>query len=455
MTAQDVQPEGSRKETLALAALLLAVCATVLESMAVGVALPAISIEFGISAAESTWVMGSAQFVIVALLLPMAALGDAVGYRSVYIASLAVFAVATLACALAPSFPAIVAARAIQAIGTAGVMSLGFAMLRTVFSDKRLGQAIGLMAATVAIASSLGPAASGLILSVASWRAIFGMLVVTSVIALLLGLVTLPKTQSSGRPYDLFGAFLVAAMFSALLVVINGLANAWPPVLLVVTAIAFVLLLRVVLARSRGAPSPVFPVDLLARPVFALSICASICAFTAQAIGFILLPFYLIFGAGMDELQMAIVMSVWPAATAILAPVLGRYANVIPAGATGAAGLFVMAAGFVLVAQITDANSMVDIGLRLMICGIGFAVFQTPNNRLLMLSAPKERSGAASGGLSIARQFGRAAGTAIAAFALLAGPSVSLNAMFIGAAITAVGALASIGRILVQTDQSS
>lgn len=455
MTTEEVQSEGSRNGVLALAALMLAVCATVLESMAVGVALPAISIEFGISAANATWVMGSAQFVIVALLLPMAAFGEAVGYRSVYIASLGIFVVATLACALAPSFSAIVAARAVQAIGTAGVMSLGFAMLRTVFSDKRLGQAIGLMAATVAIASSLGPAASGLILSVANWRAIFGMLVVISLIALLIGLVTLPRTQPSGRPYDLFGAVLVAAMFSALFVIINGLANVWPPLLLIVATIAFALMLGLVLARSRSTPSPVFPVDLLALPVFSLSICASICAFTAQAIGFILLPFYLIYGAGMSELQMAVIMSVWPAATAILAPILGRYANDIPAGPTGAAGLCLMATGFVLVAQITEASSTIDIGFRLMVCGIGFAVFQTPNNRLLMLSAPRERSGAASGSLSIARQFGRATGTAIAAFALLAGPSVSLNAMLTAAAIAALGALASIGRTWARSEQSS
>jgi hypothetical protein len=214
--------------------------------------------------------------------------------------------------------------------------------------------------------------------------------------------------------------------------------------------VAFALLLGLVLVRSRGALSPVFPVDLLERPVFALSICASVLAFTAQALGFILLPFYLIYGAGMAELQMAIIMSVWPAATAVLAPVLGRYANDIPAGATGAAGLFLMALGFVFIAQITDTTSMVDIALRFMMCGIGFAVFQTPNNRLLMLSAPKERSGAASGSLSIARQFGRATGTAIATFALWAGPPVSLDAMLIAAAITTLGALASFGRIWIK-----
>lgn len=445
MTARPDQ-RGSASALFVLAALLCGTCVTVLESMAVGVTLPAISRDFSISAASATWVMGASQFVIVALLLPMAALGEAMGYRRVYLGSLVIFVVATLACMLAPGFGVIVGARAAQAVGSAGVMSLGFALLRTAMPEDHLGRAIGLMAATVALASSLGPAVSGFILTVASWRAVFGVMAAIALIALVLGLRVLPVTPPSGRRYDLAGAALVAAMFSAALVVINGLANGWSAALTAAAGLAFALLLVLVLNRSRGAQAPVFPVDLIARPVFSLSVSASICAFIAQSIGFILLPFYLVYSLDMGELQMALTLSVWPAATAILAPVMGRFADRIPAGPTGAAGLAVLAAGFVLIARIGDAATPFDIGLRLAICGVGFAVFQTPNNRVIMLSAPKERSGAASGTLSIARQFGRAIGTAIAAFALLAGPEASLPAMTVAAAIAALGALASMGR---------
>lgn len=431
---------------LALAALLCSVCATVLESMAVSVALPAISREFDVSAASVTWVMGGSQVIIVALLLPMASLGEVVGYRRILLTSLAVFFAASLLCMLAPSFSTVVAARAFQAIGTAGAMSLGFAMLRSVFSDARLGTAIGLMAATVAIASSLGPAISGVIISVANWRAVFGLMAAISLLALTLGALAWPSVAPSGRRYDLAGAALVAGMLLAVLVLINGIANGWSVEVLAASAAAFVGTLLAVLARSRRAVAPVFPVDLLARPIFALSICASICAFAAQTLGFILLPFYLVFGAGMDELQMAATLSVWPAATAILAPIIGRLSARISAGPTGAAGLAVLAIGFILISQIDDTVSPTGIAMRLAICGIGFALFQTPNNRLIMLAAPRERSGAASGCLSLARQFGRAIGTAIAAFSLMAGPAASLDTISIAAAIAVLGAFASMGR---------
>lgn len=438
--------QAPARPILALIALLCSVICTVLESMAISVALPAISRDFDVSAATVTWVIGASQMMIVALLLPMASLGEVVGYRRTMLVSLGLFSAASLVCMFAPSFPAVVAARTLQAIGTAGAMSLGFAMLRSVFSDANLGTAIGVMAATVAIASSLGPALSGAIMAVAGWREVFGLLAIASLLALALGFFAWPRGAPSGRRYDLPGAILVAAMLSTILLVINGLANGWPTATLLVAASASILSLRAILSRSQRSEAPVFPLDLLMRPVFALSICASICAFAAQTLGFILLPFYLVFGAGMDELQMAATLSIWPAATAIVAPIVGRFSARIPAGPAGGVGLAILAVGFVLVASIGDGATATGIALRLAVCGIGFGVFQTPNNHLIMLSAPRERSGAASGSLSLARQFGRAIGTAIAAFALATGPDGSLDALVTAAAIAVLGAAASIGR---------
>ena len=189
-----------------------------------------------------------------------------------------------------------------------------------------------------------------------------------------------------------------------------------------------------------------FPVDLFAGPVFSLSILASVCAFMAQSLGFILLPFYLLYGAGMTEWQMALTVSVWPAATAIVAPILGRLSDRIPTGPVGGIGLGVLALGFVLVAGAGPETSSLSLSLRLTLCGIGFALFQTPNNRLIMLSAPRSRGAAAGATLSLARQIGRAGGTAIAALALLQSPTPSLSTLLIAAAVAGVGAVASFAR---------
>jgi len=143
---------------------------------------------------------------------------------------------------------------------------------------------------------------------------------------------------------------------------------------------------------------------------------------------------------------MALTLSVWPAATAIMAPVLGRLSDRIPTGPVGGIGLAIFAFGFVLVAGAEPETSPLSFALRLALCGIGFALFQTPNNRLIMLSAPQDRSAAASGTLSLARQVGRACGTAVAALVLLQSPTPSLSALLIAAAVAALGAAASFAR---------
>lgn len=447
-TPPDAQLQRTEFRTkLAFIAILCSVCTTALETTAISVALPAISIYFDVSATNATWVVAMSQFVIVALLLPMASLGEIVGYRRVFLVSLSIFSVATLACVLAPTFPALVAARAVQAIGSAGVMSLGFALARTVYSDRKLGAAIGIMAATVAVTSSFGPAISGFILITFDWRGVFGLMLAFSLIALTMGTLALPTSQPSGKPYDLPGAALVALTFAAALCCFNGVANDWPVMTLGGAGVVFVVGSIAIFRRSRGTASPVFPLDLFRRPAFSLSVGASICAFIAQSIGFILLPFYLIYGAGMGALEMALTLSVWPAATAILAPILGRFSGRIPAGPAGAVGLSILAIGFISLTFLSKDASAVEIAFRFAACGMGFALFQTPNNRMILLSAPRERSGAASGSLSLARQFGRAAGIAFAAYILSDGAqSGSLDAMKFGAGIAGFGAIVSLAR---------
>ena len=441
-------PAGSGlRAHLAFATVLVATCAMVLESAAVSVALPVIARDLSVSDAKATWVMGISQFIIVALLLPMASLAETVGFRRFYLAMLLTFSIATIACIAAPDFNSLVTARGLQSVGTAGAMSVSFAMARTIYADKELGRSIGLLATTVALASSGGPAISGVLLEYSGWRAVFALMLGFSAVAYAGGQMLLPENCPSERRFDLGSSVLVATTLSCLLYVLNGLANGWQVWSLALAGVAaasgFIVLHRV----SSGKAGAVFPLDLLALPVFSLSILASICVFAAQSLGFVLLPFYLLNGAGLSPIAMAAVLSIWPLTTAILAPFLGWISDRTPAGPVGAAGLVIYAIGFFLLAALPSSAGAADIAVRLALCGFGFAVFQTPNNRLVMLAAPRERSGAASGMISLARQLGRAAGTAMAAFALAADPDPgALGMLNLAGGLALLGALASFGR---------
>jgi DHA2 family multidrug resistance protein-like MFS transporter len=441
---------------LAFVFVLIGLWSGVLESVAIVVALPVIAQDFAISAAQATWVMGMSQFIIVALLLPMASLGETIGIRRLFLAALLFFSITTVACIVAPSFDALVVARAFQAVGTAGIMSVNFALARMLYPKKNLGTAIGVLATSVAVATTAGPALSGVLLELSGWRSVFAMMLVCSVIGYVGGTALLPPNKPSGRKFDTKDAVLVALTLGCVLYVLNGFANGWPRVSMAVAsavaAAGFVYLMRV----SHKKAGAVFPLDLLALPVFNLSVAASIFAFAAQSLGFILLPFYLIFGAGLSPIEMAIVLSVWPFSTALLAPALGWMSDRIPPGPIGAAGLFIFAFGFFFLAIMPQDTGSLGIALRLVTCGVGFAAFQTPNNRLVMLSAPLDRSGAASGVISLARQFGRALGTAISAFVLAATPvMVTTSTMNIAAGLAFIGALAALVRAVVIRERAS
>ncbi|MEH6725237.1 MAG: MFS transporter [Hyphomicrobiales bacterium] len=442
------EPSGTGlKDHLAFAAVLVAVWAIVLESTAVNVALPFIATDFDVSAATATWIVGMSQFIIVALLLPMASLGETIGYRRLFLSGMLLFSIASVACILATSFNALIVARAVQSVGTAATMSLSFAMARTIYSDKNLGTAIGVLATAVAIGSSGGPAIAGLLLEFGGWRGVFGLMLVCSTLGFIGGSILLPPNQPSERRFDIQDSVLVALTLACVLYVLNGYVNDWPKWSIIAAAVASALGFTVLTRTSRGKQAAVFPLDLLALPVFSLSVIASICAFAAQFLGFVLLPFYLLLGVGFSAVEMALVLSVWPASTGILAPILGWASDRIPAGPLGAVGLSVFAIGFFLLAAMPEDVSTLGISLRLALCGVGFAAFQTPNNRLVMLSAPRDRSGAASGMISLARQFGRAIGTAIAAFTLASIPASGvLSAMPIAGALALAGALATVVR---------
>lgn len=448
-------PSGTPLSThFAFVTVLIAVWAIVLESTAVNVALPFIAADFDVSAATATWIVGMSQFIIVALLLPMASLGETIGYRRLFLSGMLLFSIASVGCILAPSFNALVAARAVQAVGTAATMSLSFAMARTIYADRNLGAAIGILATAVAIASSGGPAIAGFLLEFSGWRGVFGLMLACSTLGFVGGSLLLPPNKPSDRRFDIKSSVLVALTLACVLYVLNGFANDWSLWSITAAAGASVLGFIVLTRTSKGKEGAVFPLDLLALPVFSLSVIASICAFSAQFLGFVLLPFYLLLGVGFSPVEMALVLSVWPASTAILAPILGWASDRIPAGPLGAAGLFIFALGFFLLAAMPEDVTTLGIAARLAVCGIGFAAFQTPNNRLVMLSAPRNRSGAASGMISLARQFGRALGTAIAAFTLASIPaSGALSAMKIAGILALAGALATVVRAVALRDR--
>src|ERR1700734_2183051 len=192
----------------AIAAIVLAITMSVLDSTIVNVALPSLAHDFRVSDAASIWVINSYQVAILMALLPLASLGEIVGYRRVSQCGLAVFTVASVACALAPTLTTLSIARVVQGLGAAGIMSVNSALVRFTYPRGMLGRAIGINAFAVAIAAAIGPTIASAILAIAHWRWLFAVNVPIGVITIVIALYSLPETERSSRPLNYVGAAL-------------------------------------------------------------------------------------------------------------------------------------------------------------------------------------------------------------------------------------------------------
>ena len=399
-----------RRQAVAIAALLAAMVLVVLDAAITNVALPTIARALRTTPAMSVWIITAYQSALVMLLLPCAALGESLGYRRIFMSGVVVFVAASALCAVSPSMPWLIAARFVQGLGGAAIMALGVALLRLVVPHHRLATAISWNAMVVAMTSAAGPAIGAAILSAASWPWLFAVNVPLGALVLAASRA-LPDVNGSSRPLDLFSAALNAAAFASFVVGAELLADRPQPAvaLLAVAGALVVVLVR----RESPKEAPLIPIDLLRSHSFRVSVIASILCFSGMTMGLVAIPFYLQHGLGQDAWSTGLYLTPWPLTVAIVAPLTGRFANQAWSARLCTTGGVILTAGLVAAALWPLHGHPLPLAWFTMTCGLGFGLFQVPNNRNMLLSAPRERSGAAGGMQGTARLTGQTAGAII------------------------------------------
>ncbi|WP_292083653.1 MULTISPECIES: MFS transporter [unclassified Brevundimonas] len=418
----------------------------VLDAGMTNLALPMIAADLGITPALAVLVVTAYQTALLVALLPCAALGERLGYRRVFAAGAALFAGASLLAAIAPSAPWLVAARAVQGLGGAAIMALGVPLLRFIVPAGRLGAAIGWNALTVALASSAGPALGAAILSRAEWPWLY-VVQAPLALAVLCAARQLPRTSASVQRLDLTSLALCAGVFGTFAVAAQlMLARPW---LAVGLAIAGILCLGMIIRRESRKAAPLIPLDLLRTPAFRISVIASVLCFAGQTAALVALPFYLRGPLGQTTAATGFFMTVWPASVALTAVVVGRLADRFSTAWLCAAGGTCLAAGLLGAALWPFVGDLRPLVLLTGLSGIGFGLFQTPNNRNLFLSAPLERSAASGGAQGAARLTGQTAGAVLMTLLFTLGPSgfASRLGLGIGAVFALLAGLVSLARV--------
>jgi DHA2 family multidrug resistance protein-like MFS transporter len=404
-----------RERWRAMLAVAIAVAMSVLVTSIANIALPTIARDMGSTPAASIWVVNAYQLAVTVTLLPFASMGDIYGHRRIYIWGLVVYTAASLLCALAPSLPVLVIGRVVQGFGGAGIMSVNGALVRFIYPRAALGRGIGFNALVVAGSSAAGPSVAAAIMSVLSWPWLFALQVPAGVVALLLAYCFLPRTPRTGHPFDPLSAVLNAVTFGLFITALDGVGRGQGAAIVLAELAVSIVVGWFFVHRQYTLAAPMLPVDLFRRPVFALSVATAICAHAAQLIAFVTLPFYFQYVARMSPIEIGVLITPWPASLVIMAPIAGRLADRHSAGLLGGFGLAVMTLGLLLVLFMPEPPSRIDVAWRLAVCGIGFGFFQSPNNRLMIASAPRDRAGAGSGMLSTSRLLGQTTGSALVA----------------------------------------
>lgn len=456
MIVQDGLP--ARERLRALLVIILGIVMAVLDGTIVNLALPDIARELNAAPAQSIWVVNAYQVATLALLLPLATLGDIIGYRRVYLAGMAVFTLASLLCALADSLTTLALARVLQGLGAAGLMSVNTALVRLIYPKHLLGRGIAINSLVVATASVAGPSIAAGILSVGSWPWLFALNVPFGLMSLWWGRKALPENTAKAESLKLSPVDVVlnALMFGLVFLGADGLgvrveavpgaaSSLWLPL----AELAAGIVIGVIYVRRQLAmPVPLFPLDLLRIPVFALSMGTSIGAFCAQTLAYICLPFLLLGNYGFSHLEAGLLLTAWPLAIVVTSPLVGRLIGRYPGGLLGGVGMAMLCLGLVLLALLPAQPAQADIVWRMALCGIGYGLFQSPNNHTIITSAPAHRSGGASGMLGTARLTGQTLGAVLLAmiFAVSSpgeGGQGALIALWLAAAFAATAGVCS------------
>jgi DHA2 family multidrug resistance protein-like MFS transporter len=447
-------PAGRRR--WAAIAIFTALAMASLDTAIANVALPAIAADLHASSADVIWVVNVYQISIIATLLPLAALGEVVGLHRIYLGGLLLFTLASLLCACAWSLPTLLTARVLQGLGASGIFGVNTALVRFIYPGRLQGRGFGYNALVVATAFTLGPTIASGILAIGPWSWLFAINIPFGVVAILIGLNTLPRTSRAAHAFDFSGALMTAGCLGLFILGIGSAAHheGSRPILIELALAA--LLGWALIRRQTDSPAPVLPIDLFREPVFALSTATAICSFAVQGLAFVSLPFYFEDILGRSQVETGFFLTPWPLVVAIMAPIAGHLSDRYPAGILGGVGLALLGLGMLLLAMLPANPHVVDIVWRMAICGCGFGFFQAPNMKALMSSAPSDRSGSASGVVATARLMGQTIGAALAALCFgLVGREGATVALVLGAVLAAAGCGISALRLVATSERGA
>lgn len=388
-----------------------------LDGSVVNTLLPVLARELHTSVAGIEWVTTVYLLVVSALLLGVGRAGDLHGHKRLYVAGFLLFVLGSALCGLAPSVGALVALRALQAVGAAMLFANAPAILTKSFPPAMRGRVLGALGTFTYLGLTAGPSLGGWIASAFGWRWVFYINVPVGALAIGLALRVIADDRPAARtePFDVRGAAIFTVGLVALLGALNqGHAWGWSDARTITLLVASVLVLVAFIAIERRQPSPMLDLALFRDRTFSAATLSALLNYVCVYAVLFVLPFLLIQARGLTAARAGIVLTAQPIVMAIVAPFSGSLSDRVGTRAPATLGMLVLAIGLALLAVVSRTGTLGAIAGALSVVGLGVGVFVSPNNSALMGAAPRHRQGIASGVLATARNVGMVLGVGMA-----------------------------------------
>jgi EmrB/QacA subfamily drug resistance transporter len=413
-TAAPVAAPSAASTALPLAALSLSMLLSSLGISSANVALPTLAHAFGASMQQVQWVVIAYLLAVTTLVVSVGRLGDLIGRHRLLVGGIAVFTIASLLCAGAPTLWLLIGARMVQGAGAAVMMALSMAFVAEAIPKHKTGSAMGLLGTMSAVGTALGPTLGGGLIAGIGWQAIFLVNVPPGILALLLTRRYLPRDVPAlaRARFDHAGTLLLVLTLGAYALSVTigrghfGVLNV---VLLFAAGVGAGLFLW---AQTKTA-SPLMRLSLFRSRTLSAGFAMSALVTTVVMATLVVGPFYLSGTLGLDAMRVGLVMSCGPIAAALAGVPAGRLVDRFGAWRMSLGGLVLMAAGSAILPLMASRFGAGGYIAALVGITAGYALFQAANNTAVMTAVVAAQRGVISGMLSLSRNLGLITGASV------------------------------------------
>ena len=413
---KEMDKEKDKSRWTILIIVLMSTFMSALDGSIVNVALPKMAKALNVTTSSIQLVAISYLIVIAGTVLIFGRLGDMLGKAKMFKFGMGLFTFGSLLCGITSSFPVLIMARVVQAIGAAGTMANNQGIITEIFPPNERGKALGFLGTSVALGSLVGPGLGGLIVGAASWEFIFLINVPIGIIALFYAIKLLPKGRKTVQgKMDGIGAILFMFTIVPLFVALSeGLNSGFTdPIILTGFAASIISFIAFILVEKKKQ-NPLLQLQIFSNKLFSLSIFCGFITFVAIFCNNIILPFYLQDVMSYTPQHTGLILMVYPLLLTVVAPISGALSDKIGSEVLTFIGLVLISLGLILMSILNVDSTVLTMIIFIGIMSIGMGLFQSPNNSLIMSTVPKDKLGIAGSVNALVRNLGMVCGIALA-----------------------------------------